>query len=93
MIVWWGCRVEMTIKEKGRANPTWQALPEFIHEGATVQGRVKRIEKFGAFVALSGADLTGLVHISELSDDFIKDPAQHLQPGQGVPQTDTPTLA
>ena len=43
---------------------------------------MKRIEKFGAFVALSGAELTGLVHLSELSDDFIKDPAQHLQLGQ-----------
>ena len=46
---------------------------------------MKRIEKFGAFVALSGAELTGLVHLSELSDDFVKDPAQHLQMGQGKP--------
>ena len=48
----------------------------------SVQGTVKRVEKFGAFVAVSGADLSGLVHLSELSDDFVKDPTQHLQPGQ-----------
>ena len=46
---------------------------------------MKRVEKFGAFVAVSGADLTGLVHLSELSDDFVKEPATHLQPGQRAP--------
>ena len=55
------------------------------HPTCSLQGRVKRIEKFGAFVALSAAELTGLVHLSELSDDFVKDPTQHLQIGQGEP--------
>ena len=31
------CRVEMSIRQKAKPSPTWQALPDFIHEGATVQ--------------------------------------------------------
>jgi uncharacterized protein len=46
---------------------------EDLAEGMTVTGKVKNVVDFGAFVDL-GIKETALVHISELSDHFIKDP-------------------
>lgn len=43
-----------------------------IEVGAKVKGKVTGITNFGAFVDL-GDHETGLVHISEISDQFIKD--------------------
>jgi len=41
--------------------------------GAVVTGRVVRIENFGAFVDF-GAERPGMVHVSELSTDYINSP-------------------
>ncbi len=44
----------------------WDVLPEFIHEGATVKGKVVNIEDYGAFLEiLPGVE--GLVHVSEIT--------------------------
>jgi len=52
-------------------------------DGDVVQGKVVRLEKFGAFVELApGVD--GLVHISEIAWSRIGDPAEILQVGQEV---------
>ncbi|WP_406677480.1 S1 RNA-binding domain-containing protein [Neomoorella carbonis] len=40
--------------------------------GTVVEGVVSGITKFGAFVELPGG-LTGLVHISEVADTYVKD--------------------
>ncbi len=40
--------------------------------GSIVEGRVTAITKFGAFVSLPGKR-SGLVHISEVSDAFVRD--------------------
>ncbi len=53
-----------------------------IKVGAELQGTVKQIEKFGAFIDLGGVD--GLVHVSELSWGRIKSPADVLSVGQVV---------
>ena len=45
--------------------------------GNIVEGTVVNITNFGAFVEISGK--TGLVHISEISDTFVKDIRQHLK--------------
>lgn len=55
---------------------------EKIKEGAELQGVVKQIEKFGAFIDLGGVD--GLVHVSELSWGRIKSPSEVLSVGQVV---------
>lgn len=49
-----------------------------------VTGTVTKVEKIGVFIAISNSLLTGLAHISELSDDFVKDPNTKYQVGQAV---------
>ncbi|MDR1444211.1 MAG: helix-hairpin-helix domain-containing protein [Treponema sp.] len=46
---------------------------EDLAEGMMVTGKIKNVVDFGAFVDL-GIKETALVHVSELSDHFIKDP-------------------
>lgn len=44
----------------------WDVLPEWIHEGATVKGRVVNIEDYGAFLEIQPG-VEGLVHVSEIT--------------------------
>ncbi|MGD6968903.1 RNA-binding protein S1 [Rossellomorea vietnamensis] len=54
-----------------------------IEVGSKVQGKVTGITNFGAFVELpEGA--TGLVHISEVADNYVKDINEHLKVGEEV---------
>ncbi|GFR35643.1 S1 domain-containing RNA-binding protein [Thermobrachium celere] len=45
--------------------------------GNILEGKVVNITNFGAFVEISGK--TGLVHISEISDTYVKDIRKHLK--------------
>lgn len=49
-----------------------------IEVGAKMEGKVTGITHFGAFVDLSGG-VTGLVHISEVADSYVKDIHEHLK--------------
>ena len=51
--------------------------------GAILEGKVKSITNFGAFVALP-ENKTGLVHISEVANAYVSDIRQHLTEGQDV---------
>jgi len=51
--------------------------------GAIVEGKVKSITKFGAFIALDG-NQTGMVHISEITHAYVNDIHDHLTEGQDV---------
>jgi len=44
----------------------WDTLPEWVHEGATVKGKVVNIEDYGAFLEIQPG-VEGLVHVSEIS--------------------------
>ena len=55
---------------------------EFI-PGAVLEGTVKSIASFGAFVSLNEGK-TGLVHISEVSSTYVTDIRQHLTEGQQI---------
>lgn len=54
-----------------------------IEIGSIQEGKVTGIMNFGAFVSLPGGK-SGLVHISEISNTFVKDVHDHLQVGQIV---------
>lgn len=51
--------------------------------GSIVEGTVKSITNFGAFIALPGGK-TGMVHISEVANTYVNDIREHLQDGQAV---------
>ena len=51
--------------------------------GTVLEGKVKSITNFGAFVALP-ENKTGMVHISEVANTYVSDIRQHLTEGQDV---------
>ena len=51
--------------------------------GAILEGKVKSITNFGAFIALPEGK-TGMVHISEVANAYVSDIRQHLAEGQDV---------
>ncbi|SET18067.1 S1 RNA binding domain protein [Oceanobacillus limi] len=51
-----------------------------IEIGSKVKGKVTGITNFGAFVELPSGE-TGLVHISEVADSYVKDVNDHLTVG------------
>ncbi|MDR1149427.1 MAG: RNA-binding transcriptional accessory protein [Spirochaetaceae bacterium] len=53
---------------------------EDLKEGMVVTGKIKNVVDFGAFVDC-GIKETALVHISELSDSFVKDPMDIIKVG------------
>ena len=60
-----------------------KSLVREVKAGEVFEGTVKRIQPFGAFVeVLPGKD--GLVHVSRMSKDFVKDPSDVVTIGQKV---------
>ena len=51
--------------------------------GTIVEGKVARITNFGAFIDIPGGR-SGMIHISEISADFVKDIKDYLKIGQAV---------
>ncbi len=58
------------------------ALLSTLKPGDRVDGVVKRLETYGAFVDLGGLD--GLVHVSEVGFGHVRHPSDRLRIGQGV---------
>ena len=54
-----------------------------IEVGSKLEGKITGITHFGAFVELPGGS-TGLVHISEVADNYVKDINEHLKVGDQV---------
>jgi S1 RNA binding domain protein len=51
--------------------------------GGIYEGKVTGIAKYGAFVVMDGGK-SGLVHISEVASNYVKDINEHLTVGQEV---------
>ena len=51
--------------------------------GAVLEGKIKSITNYGAFVSLP-ENKTGMVHISEVANAYVSDIRQHLTEGQDV---------
>ncbi|MBR1875916.1 MAG: 30S ribosomal protein S1 [Lachnospiraceae bacterium] len=71
---------KVLVKEKNEA--LRKELFEKIHVGDTVEGVVKNITEFGAFIDLGGLD--GLLHISEMSWGHVESPRKILKVGDTV---------
>ena len=54
-----------------------------VEVNSKLQGKVTGITNFGAFVELPGGS-TGLVHISEVADGYVKDVNDHLKVGDQI---------
>lgn len=54
-----------------------------LKKDAVVTGKVTKIEKFGAFVEI-GAERPGLLHVSEMSHDYVRRPEDVVAVGQEV---------
>ena len=54
-----------------------------VEVGNIVEGKVAGITNFGAFIQLPDGK-TGLVHISEIAEEYVKDIKNHLQENQSV---------
>src|SRR6185295_17198173 len=62
--------------------------PEDLKLGMKLPGIVTNVTAFGAFVDI-GVHQDGLVHVSQLADNFVKDPAEVVKPQQKVMVTVT----
>ena len=78
-------------RDKGRVSLSYKSLQKTPYEiaatkypvGTVVSGTVDRLATFGAFIKIEeGVD--GLVHVSQISHDWIKDASQALKVGQEV---------
>lgn len=56
---------------------------EDLREGMTLKGTVRNVVDFGAFVDI-GVKQDGLVHISQLSNKFVKNPMEVVAVGDVV---------
>lgn len=54
-----------------------------IKKGMVLTGKVTRIESFGAFIEL-GSERPGLVHVSEITHDYLRNPGEVLNVGDEV---------
>ncbi len=71
---------------QGERDKAAEGLRETLKEGDTIEGVVRKVMDFGAFVDVGGVD--GLVHISDITHDRVghgaKAVAQHISEGQKV---------
>ncbi len=79
-------RRRLIFSERQASNETREVIKERIienlQEGEIRKGRVTSLADFGVFVNINGAD--GLVHLSEISWNQIKNPAEVLKVGDEV---------
>lgn len=74
-------RISLSIKQT--LLEPWEQVPEQVAEGDVLEGTVKRLTSFGAFVeVLPGVE--GLVHISQISHKHIATPNEVLTSGEKV---------
>ena len=74
-------RISLSIKQT--LPEPWKQVPEQVAEGDVLEGTVKRLTSFGAFVeVLPGVE--GLVHISQISHKHIATPNEVLTSGEKV---------
>jgi small subunit ribosomal protein S1 len=74
---------KIALSLKSLEQDPWDAARPLLAEGKKLQGKVARLQPFGAFVELfPGVD--GLVHVSALSDKHVNHPREVVQEGEVV---------
>ena len=55
-----------------------------VDSGAVVEGKVTRVTDFGAFVEIRETGEVGLVHISQIAHEFVRNVTDFVQEGQEI---------
>lgn len=55
-----------------------------LEAGKIYEGKVTGIKDYGAFVEIIGENVTGMVHISQISNEYVSNAREHLTEGQIV---------
>jgi len=76
-----GEKLSLSIKQLTK--DPWEEIAERYPVGKKVEGTIVRFADYGAFLSLE-KDISGLVHVTEISHERIQDPAQVLKIGQKV---------
>ena len=76
-------KVRIGLSLRAAQGDPWERHSGQIQVGSTLEGKVSRLENFGAFVQLFEG-IEGLVHISELSHERVRVPGDIVQPGEPV---------
>lgn len=76
-----GDKISLSMK---RLTPDpWKKAAEKYTVGKIVKGKVDRITQFGVFVKLEN-EISGLIHLSELAHEAVKEPQKYVKVGQEV---------
>ena len=76
-------KVRIGLSLRAAQGDPWERHSGQLQVGSTLEGKVSRLENFGAFVMLFEG-IEGLVHISELSFERVRVPSDIVQPGEPV---------
>lgn len=61
----------------------WIKATENYKVGTLVKGKINKVSDFGAFVTLD-SEVNGLIHLSEIDNDLVKDPNEYFKEGEEV---------
>jgi small subunit ribosomal protein S1 len=73
----------MSLSLKHVVDSPWEQAGKELRTGGVVEGEVKKLADFGAFVEIADG-VEGLIHISEISDEKIEHPSKVLKVGDKV---------
>ena len=74
--------LQRNVRKKRRPRPKGKGI-ETLSVGQELKGKVASLTEYGAFVSV-GLRSEGLVHVSQMSDKFVKDPAEIVKVGEAV---------
>jgi small subunit ribosomal protein S1 len=74
---------KLSLSMKRLTHDPWEEIAVKYPIGSTVKGKINRFSQFGAFVQLQD-DINGLIHLSEIADTKVENPADFLEIGQEV---------
>ncbi|MEC9440505.1 MAG: S1 RNA-binding domain-containing protein [Myxococcota bacterium] len=78
-----GKRPRISLSMKQAQEDPWGTINEKFHVGMTTRGSIVRTAPFGAFVEIAPG-IDGLVHVSEMSWDHVRQPSDVVDVGQVV---------
>jgi small subunit ribosomal protein S1 len=76
-------RQRISLGLKQTQEDPWQTVLNEYKQGDALEGKVTKVVAFGAFVEVVPG-VEGLVHISELADHHVENPAEVVQPGENT---------